>query len=91
MIENQLHRNPSDVTRTILNHITCGQFCILDRKDVKLKTTVLGQDNMRGIFIFKSVICNSPPLCWQNTSVGENKEREINTKPSTVGCDGAPL
>lgn len=33
----------------------------------------------------------SRPPRRRNTSVGVNKEREINTKPSTVGSDGALL
>lgn len=73
-IENQLHRIPSDVIRNILNHITCVQFCALDRKDVKLKTTVVGniRSILTGMFIFKSIICYNFQISARPCA-GENK------------------
>ncbi len=68
--------NPSDVTCSILKSIICGQHCILDRKDVKLKTTVRGRTTWEALqqefSSLKSMICYnfSPPLCWQKHQCG---------------------
>ncbi len=90
--ENQLSRTQADV-RASSCHITFVQFCILDRQDLTLETTVFVQQRFFHLHkhAWLQLLNVSQYPCEWNSSVGENKEREIKTKPGTVGSDGALL